>query len=193
MEAFKNSGEIPNPLARTLVRAKPRIEEGEVEEVREALLDLAKIPPDELRTRRADLPALLRRHFEGIPAGDEFWSLVDDEDVRLAAIRTRSILYKVRNPIALTLFRVVPRVEKSEIENLSAVLNDLATLPVVQLRSSRPDLPEILGHHFEGLLSGDEFWTLADHEDVRVAAKRAAILLTLPRRSAAPPPPASPC
>src|SRR5437667_193058 len=83
----------------------------------------------------------------------------------------RSILHKIRNPIALMLLRGALQVEKSD--ELSAALNDLATVRSDQLRAQRADLPGILSRHFAGMLSGDEFWKLVDDEDVRMAAKRA--------------------
>jgi len=99
MEAFKNSGEIRNPIALILVRGKLRVEEAELEELRGALRDLATVPPDELRSKRPDLPAYLRRRFEDplpMPEGDEFWSLVSDEDVTLAAARARALAHLKR-------------------------------------------------------------------------------------------------
>jgi hypothetical protein len=42
---------------------------------------------DELRATHPDLPAVLAVHFDGVPAGEEFWALVSDEDVKVAASR----------------------------------------------------------------------------------------------------------
>jgi hypothetical protein len=95
MEAFKNSGVIRNPVALVLVRAKPQIEESEVENLRAALYDLATLPPDELRSRRYgddDFPALFCRAFQGMPCGEEFFSLLSDADVPLAASRAYALI-----------------------------------------------------------------------------------------------------
>ncbi|HMC21423.1 MAG TPA: hypothetical protein VKL19_06225 [Thermoanaerobaculia bacterium] len=96
MGAFKNSGEIRNPIALILVQGKVRVEEEKLEELRQALHDLATVRLDELRSKRPELPAYLRRHFEHpqpMPEGEEFWRLVSDEDVPLAAAHARAIAH----------------------------------------------------------------------------------------------------
>ncbi len=85
--AFKNSGEIHNPLARILARNRPLGEN--LKELRAALYDIATLSPDELRARRPNLPTLLARYYNGLP--DDFWRFVADEDVPLAASRAYMI------------------------------------------------------------------------------------------------------
>jgi hypothetical protein len=102
MGAFKNSGEIPNLIARTLVRTRPHFDESSGENLQMALHDLATVPRDELRKRHSDLPEILSCAFEGMPSGDEFWDLVADEDVPLAASRAFGMVksMRIQNPIA---------------------------------------------------------------------------------------------
>ncbi len=188
MGAFKNSGAIPNPIARALMHVSRRAEERE--DLESALCDLAVLPPDQLRQKRGDLPELLGRHIDGIPTGEEFWNQIDDADVRLAARRARGFVHKVKNPIALILSRSVARGG----DDLATALRDLAETPINQLHASRPDLPALLARHFEGLPRDEEFWRLAADQDVMIAARRAHLFVTQPwLRAAAPPPPAPPC
>jgi hypothetical protein len=86
MEMFKNSGDIPNPLARLIAIATPPNAD---DEFRAALDDLATLPASELREKRPDLPELLGRYFDTLPAN--IWELIDDEDVALAASRARAL------------------------------------------------------------------------------------------------------
>src|SRR5947207_3929824 len=125
-----------------------------------------------------------------MPAGEEFWTHISDEDVRLAALRAHSLVHKVQNPVALTLGRNVPRVSKLEIDDLAPALRDLANLQIDAVRATRPTLPVVLARYFDGLPAGEEFWTLAEDEDVRIAASRAYLFVTQPwLRDAAPPQP----
>jgi len=84
--AFKNSGEIRNPIARILAITRPKAID---EELRAALCDVATLPPAELRSRRPDLPELPGRFYDGMP--EDFWSFASDEDVPLAASRAYAI------------------------------------------------------------------------------------------------------
>jgi len=188
--AFKNSGEIQNPVARAIAYAKAR---NPTDELEAALLDLANIPSEELRARRPELATLLGRHYDHVPAGEEFWNQISDEDVRLAALRARSLVHNVRNPIALTLFRSVLRVSKSEVDELASALRDLADLQIDKVRATRPTLPALLAAYFDVLPEGEEFWRLAEDEDVRIAASRAYVFITQPwLRAGVPPPPDPP-
>jgi hypothetical protein len=189
--AFKNSGEIPNPVARAIAYARAR---NPTDELEAALLDLANTPSEELRARRPELATLLGHHYDGVPAGEEFWTQISDEDVRLAALRARSLVHKVRNPIALTLFGNVPRVSKSEVDDLASALRDLANLPIDKVRATRPTIAALLARYFDGLPAGEEFWRLAEDKDVRIAASRAYVFVTQPwLRDVAPPQPNQQC
>ena len=167
MGAFKNCGDVRNPLARALMR----IGSGHRSDDHEAAFhDLATLPVSELRQKRPGLPAMLRKIIE-IP--DDFWSHVDDEDVRLAASRARALTHTMRNPLALILSKDVPRPG----DGLAQVLREMRELPAQQLRR---DLPEVLSRHYDGIPTGEEFWRLADDGDVRMAANNAYVLVKQP-------------
>lgn len=94
-EVFKNSGPIDNPIARALVQTSPRVEEREVELLRSALHDLATLGEAELRGKKydgLDLAAILGRAWASVPSGEAFWTALSDDDVRLAASRSWTIL-----------------------------------------------------------------------------------------------------
>ena len=185
MGAFKNSGDIANPIARALIRVRPV----ESDELEAALRDLASLPVEQLRQTRPELAQFMAAYFEGMPAGEEFWTQLDDEDVRLAASRARGIVHKVRNPIALILLRDPSRTG----EDLATALEDLARAPIDRLREARADLPDVLSRYFDGLPAAAEFWRLAADEDVRMAASRAHVFVTQPwLRGAEPRRPGSP-
>ena len=167
MEVFTNSGEIQNPVARALMLIGP---DHRSDDLDAALADMEMLPATDLRQKRPDLPALLQRYIE-VPA--DFWSHIDDEDVRLAARRGRVFAHTMRNPLALILWQEVPRPGGE----LAPALQQLRDLPVQELRR---DLPELLARHYEGVAAGDEFWRLAADEDVRVAASKAYVLAKQP-------------
>lgn len=167
MGAFKNSGDIKNPVARALMLIGPKDRSDDLDA---ALADLETLPASDVRQKRPDLPALLKQHIE-VP--DDFWSHIDDEDVRLAARRGRVFAHTMRNPLALILWREVPRPG----DELAPALRQLRDLPVQELPR---DLPELLARHYEGIATGDEFWRLVGDEDVRVAASKAYVLAKQP-------------
>ena len=167
MEAFNHSGEIQNPLARALMLIGPKHRSDDLDA---ALADVATLPASDLRQKRPDLPAFLQRYIE-VPA--DFWSHIDDEDVRLAARRGRVFAHTMRNPLALILWQEVARPG----EELAPALRQLRDLPVQELPR---DLPELLARHYDGVATGDEFWRLAADEDVRVAASKAYVLAKQP-------------
>jgi hypothetical protein len=104
MEAFKNSGRPRNPISRAIARGQVRATASELETVREALRDIALLPAAELRARRyagSDLHAILSGHFvdrdHGVPAEEEFWDLIADREVSLAARHALALLSPRRN------------------------------------------------------------------------------------------------
>lgn len=91
--AFKNSGAMSNPIAVALVRSTATT--ANVPALLEALHDLSTLPADELRARRyegEDAATLLGRAYDGMPAGEEFWSAAGDKDARLAALRAKGFV-----------------------------------------------------------------------------------------------------
>jgi hypothetical protein len=157
MEAFKNGGEIRNPLARALVHR--RYEKSD--ELDAAFLDMMQLPANALREKRPDLPALL-----GI-AEDEFWPFVDDEEVWFAAQRGRALTHTVRNPLALVLLHDDPR---NDDDALAETLRDLRD------GHPRSDLRDVLARYYEGIPTDD----IAIDDDVRMAASRAYFYVTQP-------------
>lgn len=89
-----------NPIAEYLDGAEVQAEEGQEENICQALRDLAFISRNDLRRRRYadyqgtpdawDLHRLLHAHFvpdapKSLPRNEEFWTYVDDENVRRLA------------------------------------------------------------------------------------------------------------
>lgn len=188
-----HSGEIPNRIARILVLTKPTIDESSVEGLMAALYALATLPPEQVRERHPRLPEILGAAFEGMPAGEEFWNLLSDEDVPLAALRAYSLLRsaRIRNPIALSFRKQKPGPDSEDAAKLQSALHDLSTLKPEELRSRRygdDDLPTILGPAFDDMPAGEEFWNAVDDEDVRLLANKMRVIIEMQQSGELPPP-----
>lgn len=184
-EVLMHSGEIANAIARAIAFARPSFDDNSADALQAALYDLATRPASELR---GEIAEILTRAFDGIPASEEFWKIVDDEEVRLAAQRAHNRLKaaRVRNPILLSMRKQKPLTAHME-EPLLA-LQDLGTLSPQQLREKHPELPEILSRAFEDMPSGDDFWSAVDDEDVRFLANKMRTIIELQQNGELPPP-----
>jgi hypothetical protein len=102
----------PNPIAEYLDGVEVQAEEGQQGNICQALSDLAFLDRDELRRRRYsdyqgrpgvwDLPRLLHAHFvpdsgKFLPQGEEFWTHVDDANVRRLTRRVHDALECARD------------------------------------------------------------------------------------------------